>query len=91
MQHLFALLKRIKTSDVTVLVIADGGTLVLDEIGELPTETQTRLLRVLERGEVKPVGANRYCNVDVRIVAATHRDSAIACKGTRFAPTCTIA
>jgi two-component system nitrogen regulation response regulator GlnG len=53
---------------------AHGGTLFLDEIGELSAETQTRLLRVLESNEVKRVGANNYRTVDVRIVAATHRD-----------------
>ena len=137
MRHLFALLRRIEASDVTVLVLAetgtgkelvaraihehgarrdkpfvvfdcasvprelveselfghlkgsftgahadrqgvfesaDGGTLFLDEIGELPADTQTRLLRVLERGEVKRVGSNDYRPVDVRVIAATHRD-----------------
>ncbi len=53
---------------------ADGGTLFLDEIGELSPDTQTRLLRVLERGEVKRVGSNDYRPVNVRVVAATHRD-----------------
>ena len=137
MRHMFALLRRIESSDVTVLVLAetgtgkelvaraihehgqrsakpfvvfdcasvprelveselfghlkgaftgahadrrgvfedaDGGTLFLDEIGELPPDTQTRLLRVLERGEVKRVGSNDYRAVDVRVIAATHRD-----------------
>jgi DNA-binding NtrC family response regulator len=53
---------------------ADGGTIFLDEIGELPFELQAKLLRVLELGEVKRVGASRPLTVDVRIVAATHRD-----------------
>jgi DNA-binding NtrC family response regulator len=53
---------------------ADGGTLFLDEIGELPVDLQPKLLRALEQGEVKRVGATRPFHVDVRIVAATHRD-----------------
>ena len=53
---------------------ADGGTLFLDEIGELPLELQAKLLRALESGEIKRVGAPRPLQVDVRIVAATNRD-----------------
>jgi len=53
---------------------AHGGTLFLDEIGELPLEMQAKLLRALESGEIKRVGAARPMNVDVRIVAATNRD-----------------
>src|SRR6202012_1815663 len=50
---------------------ADGGTLFLDEIGELPEALQTRLLRALESGVVRPVGATREATVNVRVVAAT--------------------
>lgn len=57
-----------------LLETADGGTLFLDELGELPLEMQTRLLRALESGTVKPVGDNTPREIDVRVVAATHRD-----------------
>ncbi|HYX93232.1 MAG TPA: sigma 54-interacting transcriptional regulator [Myxococcaceae bacterium] len=53
---------------------ADGGTLFLDEIGELPLELQAKLLRALESGEIKRVGASRPGHVDVRVVTATNRD-----------------
>ncbi|MGH8721654.1 MAG: sigma-54 interaction domain-containing protein [Burkholderiales bacterium] len=53
---------------------ADGGTLFLDEIGELPVEAQVRLLRILQDGTFERVGGQRSLSVDVRVVAATHRD-----------------
>ena len=53
---------------------ADGGTLFLDEIGEISTGMQAKLLRVLESGCVRPVGANKERAIDVRIIAASHRD-----------------
>ncbi|MEO2169265.1 MAG: sigma 54-interacting transcriptional regulator, partial [bacterium] len=53
---------------------AHGGTLFLDEIGECPADLQVKLLRALDRGEIRPIGDDTPRPVDVRIVAATHRD-----------------
>jgi two-component system response regulator GlrR len=54
--------------------IADGGSLFLDEIGDMPTAFQTKLLRVLEVGEIRSVGSNNTIRVDVRVISASHQD-----------------
>lgn len=64
--------------------VADGGTLFLDEIGELSMNLQAKLLRVLQEGEVMSVGSTRPQKVDVRIVAATHRNLQEEVKANRF-------
>ncbi|MBL9107412.1 MAG: sigma 54-interacting transcriptional regulator [Myxococcales bacterium] len=64
--------------------MAHGGTLLLDEIGELPFDTQAKLLRVLQEGTLEPVGSDRTVHVDVRVLAATHVDLARAIAERRF-------
>ncbi len=64
--------------------LADGGTLLLDEIGEMPAPTQAKLLRVLEERKVRRLGAAREVEVDVRLLAATNRDLMAEVKQNRF-------
>ncbi|MBP7813369.1 MAG: sigma-54-dependent Fis family transcriptional regulator, partial [Thermoanaerobaculia bacterium] len=65
-------------------VAADGGTIFLDEIGDMSPRTQAKVLRVLQNGEVEPVGAARVVRVDVRVVAATNRDLPADIEAGRF-------
>jgi two-component system nitrogen regulation response regulator NtrX len=63
---------------------AEGGTLLLDEIGDMPLDLQAKLLRVLEAREVERLGGGRPVAIDVRVLAATHRDLRLACSEGRF-------
>ncbi len=69
---------------ISPFIEANGGTVFLDEIGELPALQQAKLLRVLENGEIQPVGATGFRPVNVRIIAATRRDLSKEVNGGRF-------
>jgi len=63
---------------------ADGGTIFLDEVGELPQDAQVKLLRILQEGEVDPIGSKRPVKIDVRVISATNRDLAEEVKNGTF-------
>jgi DNA-binding NtrC family response regulator len=67
-----------------LLAIADGGTILLDEIGELPIDLQSKLLRALQEKEIRPVGSTKRVPINVRILAATNRDLDLAVREGTF-------
>ncbi|MFC4076634.1 sigma-54 interaction domain-containing protein [Salinithrix halophila] len=75
-----------RKGQVGKLALTDGGTLCLDEVGELPLEMQVKLLRVLEEKSFYPIGSNKPVRVNVRIIAATNRDLLNEVRQKRFRP-----
>ncbi len=64
--------------------LADGGTIFLDEVGDMSLDLQSKMLRVLQEGVIDPVGSTQQVQIDVRVVAATHRDLEAECAAGRF-------
>jgi DNA-binding NtrC family response regulator len=73
-----------KTSRKGIFEICSSGTLLLDEIGDMPLSLQMKLLRVLQEHEITPVGASASIKVDTRVIAATHRDILVEARAKRF-------
>ena len=73
-----------KTQRTGLIAEADGGTLLLDEMGDMPMSLQVKLLRTLEEGCIRPVGSDKEIEVDVRVLTATHRDLESAVEEGRF-------
>ena len=73
-----------RTDRIGRFELADGGTIFLDEIGNVPLRQQSKLLRVLESGEIERVGSSRSKHVDVRLISATNSDLQAACKDGTF-------
>ena len=74
------------TNRMGLIEAADGGSLFLDEIGELPVEAQARLLRFIQEGEIRRIGSVQSRGVDVRLICATHRDLQLLVKDGSFRP-----
>jgi two-component system NtrC family response regulator len=82
--HVTGLFTGAATNKKGKIEMADGGTLLLDEIGEMPLELQVRILRLIQEHEIEKIGATVPTKVDVRIIAATHRDLATMVEQGRF-------
>jgi DNA-binding NtrC family response regulator len=73
-----------KTDRKGIFEVCTNGTLLLDEIGDMPFSLQTKLLRVLQERQITPVGSNTAININTRVIAATHRDIQDECRSKRF-------